>query len=63
MYHFGAQLESLVAYWQYISHDGLSVFSLIALVAKEEVKTSLVEMKSYKTLGIDGFQPYFFKKY
>lgn len=36
---------------------------LLALVSKEEVLVALKSMKSYKAFGLDGFQPFFFKKY
>ena len=37
--------------------------ALNALVSREEVRLAVMGMKSFKTPGPDGFQPFFFKEY
>lgn len=44
-----------------LSQEGTN--SLLAEVCKEEVRTTVFSMKSYKAPGSDGFQPIFFKKF
>ncbi|KAL6551940.1 hypothetical protein OROGR_008094 [Orobanche gracilis] len=39
------------------------VNALLAPVSKEEVRSAVFSMKSFKAPGPDGIQPYFFKKY
>ena len=37
--------------------------ALNALVSREEVRATVMGMKSLKVLGPNGFQPFFFKEY
>ena len=36
---------------------------LLKLVSKDEVFKALRDTPSFNALGVDGFQPFFFKKY
>lgn len=38
-------------------------FLIVQLVSKEEVKKDLMSMKSFTAPGVDGFQPFFYKRY